>query len=89
MEGSTSSAFTLGCVLGNSSPSDVALAVILVQVVAMTTAIVFPTSLFIPVRVLHEMLLSSHLFWNNVLNMNIIRSLRRALHLIHNLTTSV
>ena len=48
MEGSTSSALTLGCVLGNSPPSDVALAVILVRVVAMTTAIISPTSTVYP-----------------------------------------
>ena len=48
MEGSTSSTLTLGCVLGNSPPSDVALAVILVRVVAMTTAIISPTSTVYP-----------------------------------------
>ena len=42
MEGSTSSALTLGCVLGNSPPSDIALAVILVRVVDMTVAIISP-----------------------------------------------
>ena len=42
MEGSTSSSLTLGCVLGNSPPSDVALAVIPALVVALTAAIISP-----------------------------------------------